>query len=173
MKELSRYRNTTPTVRPVGMDKVTYCTRRAFIPAVLTGSFGAPMIWVFMLSDDWWTALLAAPIAGVAFGFLACLFVAIGLAVFGFPAIWLFRPFLHKRWMILIAAAWGGLAGEIVTRVLLGEAFDWKFSGLGFLFILYGCVTGIAWFVFYQRAATAEEEKETERQEYMRWLEQR
>jgi hypothetical protein len=153
------------------MDEITYCTRRAFVPAVLAGSFGAPMIWwVLMPSDDWWIALLSAPMVGMAFGLMGCLFVAIGLAVFGFPAVWLLRPFLRQRWMVLIAAAWGGITGEIVARTLLGEAFNWKFNQLGFLFNLFGCVTGIAWWVFYQRAAKVEEERDIERQAYIRWL---
>lgn len=159
------------------MDKVTFCTRRAFIPAVLVGSFGAPTIWATLTvgvdlvsGGSWSQALWLVPMTGLGFGFIACLFVAIGLAIFGFPAIWLLRPFLRQRWMILIAAAWGGVAGEIVAGVLLGEHFQWRFNSLNLLFILYGCVTGIAWFAYYQHAAKTEEEKDNERATYFRWL---
>lgn len=87
----------------------------------------------------------------------ASLFAWAGLAVFGFPAVRLFKPWLTKWWSLPLVLIWAGLSGAVLLIGLMclagrgwPEVFDVWSIGAAF-----GAPTGFWFWLFYRRVLLA------------------
>lgn len=128
----------------------------AFMLSSLTGAVCAVLLIILSWNEPVTAGSLSFLFVALFRGTLMSLpYVCAGLAVFGLPVTWWLHRYIASPWFGLLAAAWGGVAGQI-THYLFNagrsgeDELGWL-AGIPHVGVLYGVTTGVSWWLIYRR----------------------
>ena len=128
----------------------------AFLLSSLAGAFCSVVIIILSWNEPIASGSQSFYFVALFWGTLLSLpYVGAGLAVFGLPVTWCLHRHIANPWFGLLAAAWGGVAGQI-THYLFNagrsgeDELGWL-AGIQYVGALYGVTTGVAWWLIYRR----------------------
>lgn len=135
----------------------------AFLLSVLIGAFCGVLLIVLSWGSEDSAGYLSFVLMVLFWGTLTSIpYVGIGLTILGLPVTWLLHRYLLKPWFGLVAAGWGGVAGNIIYYWYNYSRYDGynelaELTGIQDLGPIYGIPTGLAWWLLYRRALAKRE----------------
>ncbi len=132
--------------------RLTEQTRHFALSAMLGSVAGAIITAAIAFGLPETKAWLGVLIAVILITFLALPFVALGLAIFGIPAMMLLSGNAHRWWVGVLAIVWGGGAGKLMFLGLDSLLkFNGWFLGVSEPGIAFGVPTALASWLMMRR----------------------